>query len=181
MTELLPLIAILVTAYGAWVAFRRFRVADKNRLEDQFIIGAKLLDYKAIPTAYVGRTAGAVALADLALKEPDDYDERVMRVFQAFLDFPPRYGENHEHEGQVDYTSIDTVTIVETIAKRQKGARDRYPMRLTRRRPFRVNAEGNVEPNPEYDDPALRPAKVAEEGSVRFRPPLHPSDPAGIP
>lgn len=79
-----------------------------------------------------------------------------MRVFQTFLDFPPRYGENHEKQDQVDYTSCDTVAIVEAIEKRKGRTRCRYTIRLTEGRPFRVNAAGNAEPNPDYDDPATR-------------------------
>ena len=79
-----------------------------------------------------------------------------MRVFLSFLDFPPRYGKNHEMEGRVDYTSIDTVTIVETINKRKDRERQKYTIRLTEKRPFRVNDAGNVEKNPEYNDPAAR-------------------------
>ena len=104
-----------IAAVALYTAHRRFRVADKNRLEDQFIVGAELLDSKVRGTSYVGRTAGAVTLADLAHRKPEEYDERVMRVFQSFLDFPPRYGKNHEMEGQIDYTSIDTITIIEAI------------------------------------------------------------------
>lgn len=145
-----------IGAVALFTAHRRFKVADRNRLEDQFVVGAELLDFKVRHASYVGRTAGSVTLADLALKNPDEYDERVMRVFQSFLDFPPRYGKNHEMENQVDYTSIDTITIVETINKRKDRERQKYTIRLTERRPFRVNDAGNVEQNPEYNDPAAR-------------------------
>ena len=155
--ELLVQLALpAIGALALFTAHRRFRVADKNRLEDQFVVGAELLDSNVRRTSYVGRTAGAVTLADLALRNPDEYDERVMRVFQSFLDFPPRYGKNHEKEGQVDYTSIDTLTIVETINKRKDRERQKYTTRLTERRPFCVNDADNVERNPEYDDPAAR-------------------------
>ena len=155
--ELLVQMALpTIGAVALFTAHRRFKVADRNRLEDQFVVGAELLDIKVRQASYVGRTAGAVTLADLALRNPDEYDERVMRVFQSFLDFPPRYGKNHEMEGQVDYTSIDTITIIETINKRKEKERKKYPIRLTERRPFRVNDGGNVERNPEYNDPAVR-------------------------
>jgi hypothetical protein len=133
-----------VGAVALITAHRRFKVADRNRLEDQFIVGAGLLDSKVRGTSYVGRTAGAVTLADLALRNPDEYDERVMRVFQSFLDFPPRYGTHHEKEGQqVDYSSIDTITIVEAIEERKDRERRKYTVRLTEGRPFRVNDAGS--------------------------------------
>jgi len=146
----------IVGLFALITAYRRFEVADRNRREDQFMKGAELLDSKVRGTSYIGRTAGAVTLADLALRHPDEYDERVMRVFQAFLDFPPRYGKNQEKEGQVDYTSIDTVTIVDNINKRKDRERKNYCIRLTEGRPFRVSDSGNVEKNPAYDDPAAR-------------------------
>ena len=145
-----------IAGVALYTAYRRFKVADRNRLEDQFVVGAELLDSKVRGASYVGRTAGAVTLADLALRQPDEYDERVMRVFQSFLDFPPRYGENHEKEGQIDYTSIDTVTIIEAIKRRSNRERQKYKIRLTENRPFRVNDAGNVEQNPQYNDPAAR-------------------------
>lgn len=145
-----------VAALALITAHQRFKVADRNRLEDQFVVGTELLDSNIRGSSYIGRTAGAVTLADLALKNPDQYDERVMRVFQSFLDFPPRYGKNHDKEGQVDYTSIDTATIVEAISNRKDRERQKYMIRLTKGRPFRVNDTGDVERNPDYDDPATR-------------------------
>ena len=59
-------------------------------------------------------------------------------------------------EGQIDYTSIDTVTVIEAISKRSNRERKSYEIRLTDKRPFRVNDAGNVERNPDYDDPAAR-------------------------
>ena len=61
------------------------------------------------PLNYVVRTAAIATLAKLAKDHPKDFDEPVMRAFEAFLSFPPRYGENAEKQGQVDYTSRDTV------------------------------------------------------------------------
>lgn len=150
----------LVAVWVAWKqvrpAIQQFKVANRTRLEKQFVDGANLLDHREV--RYSGRTAGAVTLADLALNHPDEYDERVMRVFQPFLDFPPRYGKNHRKEGQVDYTSHDTVAIVDAINRRRDRERSRYTICLGEGRPFRVTSDGNVEPNPDYDDPATRTA-----------------------
>ena len=76
-----------------------------------------------------------------------------MRAFEAFLSFPPRYGENAEKEGQVDYTSRETVAIVETINSRKACARDRYRVSLPPDRPFLVTDRGDVERNPGYKEP----------------------------
>ena len=148
------LLGIVVARDKSSLALRRYGAANKTRMEEQFREGAALLDHR--DSRYSGRTAGAAILADLALESPVEYDERVMRVFQAFLDFPPRYGENHRKQGQVDYTSHDTVTILDAIGKRKPRERRNYKIRLAERRPFRVTAEGDVEQNPDYDDPTLR-------------------------
>ncbi len=76
-----------------------------------------------------------------------------MRAFEAFLSFPPRYGKNAEKEGQVDYTSRDTVAVVQTINKRSRKQREAYPITLPPNRPFRVTENSDVERNPDYDDP----------------------------
>lgn len=155
-TPVVGLFAVLVAWKQVRPAIQQFKVANRTRLEKQFVDGANLLDHREV--AYSGRTAGAVTLADLALNHPDEYDERVMRVFQPFLDFPPRYGKNHRKEGQVDYTSHDTVAIVDAINRRRDRERRRYRISLGEGRPFRVNPDGSVEQNPEYDDPATRTA-----------------------
>ena len=142
----------IIGALALLIARQRFKTADRNRLEDQFLRGAALMDPKN--NAYTGRVAGAVTLADIAIKNPDEYDKRVMRVFETLLEFPARYGSNHEKEGQVDYTSRDTVTMLEAIEMRGEEEKRKYTIRLNEGRPFRVNAERNVEKNPEYNDPA---------------------------
>ena len=105
---------------------------------------------------YFTRTAAIASLAKLAKDYPKDYDEPVMRAFEALLSFPPRYGKKAEKEGQVDYTSRDTVAIMQTINNRPKKWRKAYSISLPPDRPFRVTNEGDVEPNPDYDEPMAR-------------------------
>lgn len=103
--------------------------------------------------SYVTRTAAIATLAKLAKDHPADYDEPVMRTFEAFLSFPPRYDRNAAKEGQVDYTSRDTEAVVQTINKRSQEQRCTYRIELPPDRPFRVTQDGGVEKNPEYEDP----------------------------
>ena len=105
---------------------------------------------------YFTRTAAIGSLAKLSKDYPKEYDEPVMRAFEAFLSFPPRYGSNAKKEGQVDYTSPDTVAVVQTINARAKKQRKAYRISLPPGRPFRVTEEGNVEHNPDYIDPAAK-------------------------
>ena len=102
---------------------------------------------------YVTRTAAIAMLAKLAKDHPADYDEPVMRTFEAFLSFPPRYGKNAKKQGQVDYTSRDTEAIVQTINKRSPKQRCAYRIELPPDRPFRVTKCGGVEKNPAYVEP----------------------------
>ena len=140
----------------AWLFLLPIGVLKWQTEFDWRISSCQELNFWIRNTSYIGRTAGAVTLADLAIKHPEEYDERVMRVFQSYLDFPPRYGENHEKEWQVDYTSIDTLTIVEAINRRKNKEKCNYRMRLTKDRPFRVTEKGEVERNPDYKDPAAQ-------------------------
>ena len=91
-------VSLLLPAIGVaalLIAHRRFRTADRNRLEDQFLRGAALMDPKN--SAYTGRVAGAVTLADIAIKNPDEYDKRVMRVFEGSLGVSvPIWGESRK-------------------------------------------------------------------------------------
>lgn len=150
----------LVGAIGAigavGAAFLGVKATLKTLRHSQYETAAKMIhsgDHRSGGWNYVTRTAAIATLAKLAKDYPDDYDEPVMRAFEAFLSFPPRYGRNAENEGQVDYTSRDTVAIVQTINKRVRKQREAYPISLPPGRPFRITAEGDVEPNPDYEEP----------------------------
>ena len=144
-------------AIGAVVAaIFGVRATLKTLRHKQYETAANLIlsgDHRSGGWMYVTRTAAVAALAKLAKDYPKDYDEPVMRAFEAFLSFPPRYGINAKKEGQVDYTSRDTVAIVQTINDRSKKQREAYPISLPPDRPFRVTAEGGVERNPDYEEP----------------------------
>ena len=148
-------LAALITVVGASLTWR----SAKNTLRHkQYETAAQQLQAVDRPGGwnYVTRTAAIAALAKLARDHPKEYDEPVMRSFEAFLSFPPRYGKNAEKEGQVDYTSRETVAIMETINNRKARARHRYRVSLPPDRPFLVTDRGDVERNPDYEDPAAQ-------------------------
>ena len=143
-----------VGAVGA--AFLGVRATLKTLRHSQYETAAKMIQtghHQSGGWNYVTRTAAIATLAKLAKDYPKDYDEPVMRAFEAFLSFPPRYGRNAEKEGQVDYTSRDTVAIVQTINQRSRKQREAYSISLPPDRPFRVNGKGDVERNPDYEEP----------------------------
>ena len=144
----------VIGAFGA--AFLGVKATLKTLRHSQYETAAKMIqsgDHRSGGWNYVTRTAAMATLAKLAKDYPDDYDEPVMRAFEAFLSFPPRYGKNAGKEGQVDHTSRDTVAIVQTINKRSRKQKEAYPISLPPDRPFRVTAKGGVEPNPDYVEP----------------------------
>lgn len=155
--ELFQWLVGTIVAIGTIVAaIFGVRATLKTLRHKQYETAANLIlsgDQRSGGWKYVTRTAAVAALAKLAKDYPKDYDEPVMRAFEAFLSFPPRYGRNAAKEGQVDYTSRDTVAVVQTINRRARKQRQAYPISLPPDRPFRVTAAGDVEPNPDYTDP----------------------------
>ena len=150
------LVGIIGAVGAVGAAFLGVRATLKTLRHSQYETAAKMIwsgDHRSGGWNYVTRTAAIATLAKLAKDYPRDYDEPVMRAFEAFLSFPPRYGRNAEKEGQVDYTSRDTVAIVQTINKRARKQREAYPMTLPPDRPFRVTEQGDVECNPDYKEP----------------------------
>ena len=159
-----PIATVISAGIAVGGAFLTWKSAQKTLRHKQYETASAQL--RSVSTAghwnYVTRTAAIATLAKLAKDYPKDYDEPVMRAFEAFLSFPPRYGTNAVKEGQVDYTSRDTVAIVDAINDRPKGwCRwgtwvKAYAIKLPPRRPFRVTDHGGVERNPNYYDPGRR-------------------------
>ena len=161
LEELVPILTALIAVVGA---FATWKSAQKTLRHKQYETAAAHLRNveQSRGWNYVTRTAAIAALAKLAKDHPEDYDEPVMRAFEAFLSFPPRYGRNAEKEGEVDYTSRDTVAITDTINERPRGWltwwgwQKAYAIDIPPDRPFRVTQNGKVEQNPDYDDPGRR-------------------------
>ena len=154
-----PIATVISTGIAVAGAVLTWRSAQKTLKHKQYETAAAQLRGVSTPGSwnYVTRTAAIATLAKLAKDHPNDYDEPVMRAFEAFLSFPPRYGQNAKKQGKVDYTSRDTVAITDTINERPKGWwtwrgwQKAYAIDLPPCRPFRVTRDGKVEPNPDYD------------------------------
>ncbi len=156
-----PIATVISALIAVRGAFLTWRSAEKTLRHKQYETAAAQLQDVNTPGSlnYVTRTAAIATLAKLAKDHPEDYDEPVMRAFEAFLSFPPRYGKNAKKENQVDYTSRDTVAITDAINGRPKGWwrgecwQKAYAIGLPPDRPFRVTQDGKVECNPDYEDP----------------------------
>ena len=141
---------------GLLFAYWRCHTADENRKQEQYRIASELLDMNK--SHYAERVAGAATLSDLVNSDPKQYGIRVMKTFEAFLEFPPSFGgeipgqEGAHLEGQVDYKSRDTEEIVNTINTRTPKQRKRYRIVLRHFAPFAVTEKGDVEPNPKHKD-----------------------------
>ena len=146
-----PIVAVATVS----VAFIGVKATLKTLRHKQYETAANMLSSEG-GLRHFTRTAAIGSLAKLAKDHPKEYDEPVMRAFEALLSFPPRYGQNAEKVGQVDYTSPDTVAIVQTINGRTWKHRRSYRIVLPPDRPFRVTKDGGVEPNPDYEDPAAQ-------------------------
>lgn len=154
--ELSELSLLIGGLLGLSFAYWRCHTADENRRQEQYRIASELLDMKK--SHYAARVAGAATLTDLLKEDPDQYDVRIMKTFEAFLEFPPQFGgsvpgTNGIHPtGTVDYMSRDTEEVVRTISTRTKRQRKRYRIALRHFAPFTVTEDGNVTPNFQHAD-----------------------------
>ena len=138
-------------AFALGLAYWRSSTADSNLKQDQFRIGSELLDTRS---PYVSRVAGAAILAQLVKEDPDNYHIIVMKAFEGFLEYPPRYGSGKERAGKIDFLSRDTLEVVRAINTRSKKLRELYCLELpcSEYAPFMINGNGDVEPNYVHKD-----------------------------
>lgn len=134
----------VIAFFGLLAAIWRCCTADRNLEHLQFRSGSKMLDFD---NHYSSRVAGAIILATL-LRDAPKYDERITRVFEAFLDFPPHYGKNTGREKEIDFTSRETVVLVNALNKRPRKQRNKNCLTFRTGGPFIVRGDGGVEKNP---------------------------------
>ena len=146
----------IVGISGLFFAYWRCYTADENRKQEQYRIASELLGMKDRP--FAASVAGAATLADLMRDDPVQYEDRVMRMFEAFLEFPPVFGgelqgmEDKHLRGHVDYRSRDTVVIVEAMNARARESRLQKRAELRSSAPFRVTGCGLIAANPKHED-----------------------------
>ena len=132
---------IIVGGIAAFfLALKRIKIAEKNLRQEHFKIAGELLASK--DHGYASRVAGVVMMAKIARKDPSNYERPVMRAFEAFLTYPPKYSDIYLNEGgtkqerMIDYESRDTVTIIEAIRERTRKQRSLYNFVLPIEAPF---------------------------------------------
>ena len=89
-----PIVAIATIV----VAFISVRSTLKTLRHKQYETAANMISSEG-GLRHFTRTAAIGSLAKLAKDYPKEYDEPVMRAFEAFLSFPPRYGRNARERG----------------------------------------------------------------------------------
>lgn len=136
---------------GILFAYWRCRTADDNLNHERFRVGSEMLK---IDMPYASRVEGVAVLSGLAKNDPRRYDKTAMKVFEAYLAFPPNYGSDlGDHErGKVDFASRDTVEVVRAINARTQRQRKQYRLELPSFAPFIVLRDGDVDANPEHPD-----------------------------
>ena len=151
-----PYVVAIAILFGATAAFCGFRVANKTlKLErfrtaatlklDKFRTAATLMDQK---NGHVTRYFGAVVLSELAAQSPDEYEDRVIKGFLAFLKHPPFFADTKDSpKRETDYESVDTVEVVNFLNSRPKSRRTLY-RQLPDRAPFKIDDDYCVVPNP---------------------------------
>ena len=101
--------------------------------------------------------AGAATLADLMEEDPGGYHQRVMQVFEALLEHPPRFeAPGQAHNRHIDYESLDTAAIIAAINGRPKRYRALYQFEFEEGSPFisegidkaRAWGSGSADPGP---------------------------------
>ena len=129
---------------GILLAWCRLRLADQNRRQEQFRIGAELLDYKQ--HGFTARVAAAALLSKLVHDQPKDYHQLVMKTFEASICWPPQFKSDvgGHRRGEVDYASPDTVQIVKAINARNQKLKNEYKINLPDWAPFETDDYGNV-------------------------------------
>jgi len=117
---------LIIGGIGLIFAGWRCRTADRNLLKERCQIGMDLLSRS--PQNYAGRVAGAAILSDILSDKSREYDEAILRVFEATLFSPSVFGGDFgdHRKNDVDYESRETYIIVCALQKykQKKGSLD---------------------------------------------------------
>ena len=101
----------------ARVIERQAEISNHYRLNEQFKAGVELFGHENAGT----RLAGTIILTELMQGYPDDYHMPVIRLFVAFLQYPPCKKPN---SNETDFFSPDLVQIVDVINETDDGDRE---------------------------------------------------------
>ncbi len=105
-----------------WGAIMKALLTLPNRLEGfERRLAVKCFDDSAGLLAngvHLERVRGAMDLAELAQQDPVVLHVKIMRLFVAFLVYPPCYGAEHQKAGKIDPYSDETIAIMRAIVSR---------------------------------------------------------------
>lgn len=101
---------------GAVFATWRCRTADRNLRREKCHMGIEGLKIDST-NSYAYRVAMAALLSDMLNQLSTEYDCSILRAFEAFLTYPPRFSGNvgEYRLGEVDYESRDTIIMVNAL------------------------------------------------------------------
>ena len=153
-SEAIRIVILFLGVVGGLIGlcFARWRclTADKKLLQEQCQMGMELLSLS--PERYTARVAGAAILAAILNSSNTEYDNNILRAFEAFLFSPPGFGMNLEDhkKHETDYESRDTYIVVNALRQyaQKQGAQPLLPLppglvfKLTR---------NTVEPNKSHE------------------------------
>lgn len=133
---------------GLYFAWWRCKTADQNLLRERCQMGMELLSLN--PERYIARVAGATILSDILDSPATEYDHSILRAFEAFLAYPPRFGGDGEtHKNPTDYESRDTIIVM--IALRRYAKKPfAQPMRSLHEDSIFIITRNTVKPNEEH-------------------------------
>ena len=129
-------------------ALSQSKTAEMSLVNERSKSGIELLGHRNVTV----RLGAIFTLVELAGLYPDELPQRVAKMFQAHLTYPPTFGTDRggHKKGNVDYKSPDTVEIIKLINSGSlKPATD--GMSLPYGAPFRI-VEGKVKANPDHSD-----------------------------
>lgn len=118
---ILTVLAPTALVFGVWrtiTAHRQERLARLRLTNDEYSEARSLLGHRNTAV----RVGAVITLADFARSDVDEYHVRVMKLFAAFLVWPPRYSGGLL-AGLVDFHSPDTREVIETINRRSASQR----------------------------------------------------------
>ena len=143
--------AFLGAILAAWFARWRYRTADKNLRQEQFLAAADLLGKETsgqIEPSAIIRVSSVMTLGRLARKHPAEYHVIVMGIFAAYLGRPTVY---HISESQqvVAPDADETREVIEFIEGRTEEQRtmeksENYDFQLPMDAPFETRDDGKL-------------------------------------
>ena len=156
-------VALVLAVWRSIIAQKQADTAEKNLINEQFKFGVELLGHESAAV----RLGGISTLNVTAELYLETLYERVMKLFETFLTYPPRFeSDQGEHKkGEVDYGSRDILEILRIMKARTSQQCKKHQFSFPPGAAF-VATKNEVKPNKEHLDyekwEANAPRYVAE-------------------